>query len=364
MIKYPSIEHFHHIVDKVKQRAQCVGRDDNDELVYDETTSLPILKFRGTVKLHGTNSSVVYRPDGTIQAQFRNREISVDNDNVGFAKFVHEEVGAKEWEKLFERFHFQYNVSQVDSITLYGEWCGRGINKGAAICGLKNRIFVLFGATSGEGDDIYWLDLRTWVIDGDLMGRHQCRIYNIFEFPHHYIDIDFNSPDVAQQKMEELTADIEKECPVAKHFGVSGLGEGMVWTCLSAGYDSPNFTFKVKGEEHRIAMAHPKETHVQSLMSKEKLELVQEFVEQAANENRLQQGIEYLKEMNKEISMKSTSDFIKWVLNDVIKEEYDVMEALRITQKELSKVMPQKTVPWFKGYLNKQSGLRAAAAAA
>ena len=50
--------------------------------------------------------------------------------------------------------------------------------------------------------------------------------------------------------MIEITEAVENECPVGKHFGVSGVGEGVVWTCVSEGWNDSGTWFKVKGEAH------------------------------------------------------------------------------------------------------------------
>ena len=49
--------------------------------------------FYGTVKLHGTNASVVVDHEGNFYCQSRNRVITPENDNYGFAEWLHEEPG-------------------------------------------------------------------------------------------------------------------------------------------------------------------------------------------------------------------------------------------------------------------------------
>lgn len=62
-------------------------------------------------KLDGTNASVWQDEEGNIKAGSRNRELTCDNDNAGFCKWVGDNKG------LFERF-FDLNPDY----TLYGEW--------------------------------------------------------------------------------------------------------------------------------------------------------------------------------------------------------------------------------------------------
>lgn len=83
-----------------------------------------------TEKLDGTNAAVWVGEDGEIRCQSRNREITVDADNHGFAAWCHDNrdglVGA-----LKPGYHF-------------GEWWGQGINRGY---GLKERRFSLFNVS-------------------------------------------------------------------------------------------------------------------------------------------------------------------------------------------------------------------------
>jgi hypothetical protein len=69
-------------------------------------------------------------------------------------------------------------------------------------------------------------------------------------FPIHEVDIDFNYPTLSQNDIIEATLAVEKECPVGKYFGVSDIGEGIVYSCITEGYQSSDFMFKSKGELH------------------------------------------------------------------------------------------------------------------
>jgi len=71
-IKYPSIDQYRNLIKSVEKYYEGVS---------------PKLLMSGTVKVHGTNSSVVIRPDGSQYAQSRNNVITIENDNCGFAKW-------------------------------------------------------------------------------------------------------------------------------------------------------------------------------------------------------------------------------------------------------------------------------------
>lgn len=79
-----------------------------------------------TEKIDGTNASVHVAEDGTVRAASRTRWITPDDDNFGFARWVHEH--ADELRELGPGAHF-------------GEWWGAGIQCGY---GLKEKRFSLF----------------------------------------------------------------------------------------------------------------------------------------------------------------------------------------------------------------------------
>jgi len=89
-----------------------------------------------TEKIDGTNAQVAVDHDGTVRAGSRNRWISPENDNFGFARWV------KENEALLRE---TLGVGRH-----YGEWFGAGIQRGY---GLKEKRFALFNVSR-------WADVK------------------------------------------------------------------------------------------------------------------------------------------------------------------------------------------------------------
>ena len=79
-----------------------------------------------TEKIDGTNAQIYIGEDGTFLAGSRNRWLTPDNDNFGFAKWAYE--NKEELLKLGPGRHF-------------GEWWGQGIQRGY---GLTEKRFSLF----------------------------------------------------------------------------------------------------------------------------------------------------------------------------------------------------------------------------
>lgn len=314
MKKFPSIEQFRNVIKEVRLHHDYKGKDENDNPIYKHTDPYPILTFAGTVKLHGTNAAIVKYKDGHIEFQSRSSVITPENDNYGFAtamSFLNLEV-------LFEGIEFE------EYCAIYGEWCGTGIQKGVGISECP-KMFVIFACRV----DDEWSSYKNPSLTKP--------IFNIRDFQTYTIDINFNEPEQVQNKLIELTEEVEAECPVAKAFGISGIGEGIVWTS-----DDFKYRFKVKGEKHSV-------TKVKKLAAVdiELLNSMNDFVDSVVTENRLKQGLEYLREQGLEVSQKSTGAYLRWVVGDVLKEEMDTIEGNGFDVKKLNPLISKKARQWF-----------------
>lgn len=87
-------------------------------------------------KIDGTNAQVVITHDDQVLAGARNRWLTTDEDNYGFAAWV--EKNTEELRLLGPGRH-------------YGEWYGLGIGRGY---GLKERRFSLFNVSRWSDDTI------------------------------------------------------------------------------------------------------------------------------------------------------------------------------------------------------------------
>ena len=81
------------------------------------------------------------------------------------------------------------------------------------------------------------------------------------------------------------------------------------------------------------------------------MESINQFVDSVVTENRLEQGITYFKENNIEIDSKNTGEFLRWVINDVLKEEKDTMETNELDEKKVKSAIVFKARIWFLNYL-------------
>lgn len=322
MKKFPSINQFRNVIREVKSRHDYIGKDDQGEAMYAHTTNYPVLKFRGTVKLHGTNAAIVKYSDSRVEFQSRENVLSLEKDNANFMAEMH---------KLDLSFLFN-DYSFNEYCAVYGEWCGGNIQAGVAINGLP-KMFVIFAV---KVDD-EWVELPSSLHNNNI------KIYNILQFPTYEVDIDFNVPELAQNAIIDMTLAVEECCPVGKFFGKIGVGEGIVFTAVT----DKSLRFKSKGEKHSV-------TKVKTLnpIDTESIESVNDFVESVVTENRLLQGISIFKESNIEIDVKNTVQFLRWVVNDVYKEECDTIVVNNLDTKKVNSAISNKARQWFLNYLN------------
>lgn len=327
-VKFPSIDQFRNVCREVSQH--FAGRP------------LPTITFRGTTKIHGTNAAIMFK-DGKILFQSRNRSLTVDNDNAGFAEYMTQftQGGNRDLTlrslvvQLNERgYHLQ---TAAKAPIFYGEWCGKGIQKGVAVSEVE-KMFVIFAVAlvDKETGEPEWVPFDDW--------KHieipEYRIFNITRFGVWEREVDFANAQEAVNGLVALTEEVERECPVGKHFGVSGIGEGVVWTAV---HEGRSYRFKVKGAKHSV-------TKVKKLAAVDvaKLNSIKEFVEHTVTENRLNQAIQYMEEMNLDHKdIRNIGAFLRWLANDVFKEESDTMEKSGLEKKDISKYIADVGKQWY-----------------
>lgn len=320
--KFPSIVAFSAVVKHIRDNAKFYGH------------SLPTITFSGSVKVHGTNGCVGY--DGVnIWAQSRERILSYESDNAGFATWVLKNTD--EWVQVFKLLGLQSGY-------IYGEWCGPGIHKGVAVNKLTEKKFGIFEVID-ENNKVCKLSDSDAVTINTLISSAVVIDHVV---PPLSIEIDFAVPESAQNKLLDYTLQYEKECPFGKYFGESGVGEGIVWSPVNYDYECPKI--KVKGEAHSVTkVTTVKELSAAEIASKENAVA---FVEYACTEVRMMQGISKLEEMGLSVEMKNMGAYLKWLGNDILTECVDVLVKSSIERKDVMPKVADKGRAYFINYLN------------
>ncbi len=337
-IRYKSIEQFKNVIRHVKEVENYRGKDENGNTIYIDSV-LPTLKFQGTVKIHGTNAGIRY--DGTtLTAQSRERDLSITSDNCGFYVFMQQNA------ELFENLlkSFRDSSFNSDTVVLYGEWCGGNIQKGVAVSKLDKK-FVIFGIRLINGADEIFIEsldlihqITQYTTLDDLNKRN---VYVITQFQTWELDIDFNSPHDVQNTLTDITNAVENECPVGKYFGVSGVGEGVVWSHNSEKYGL--LQMKVKGEKHSNS-----KVKVLAPIDEEAFAKAEDFAENYTTQSRLEQGLHVMKtEMQLNTMPENVGTFIKWVVQDVMKEEQGGIIDNNIDPKKVAKKVSDIARKWY-----------------
>lgn len=128
------------------------------------------------------------------------------------------------------------------------------------------------------------------------------------------------------------------------------VGEGLVWS-PSTGRDS-KLVFKVKGDKHQSS-----KTKTLAPVDIERVNNIMELVSNFVTESRLNQGLEHLKSENLEINRKNLGVFLKWIVNDIIKEELDTIVGNGFEPKELNSQISKQAREWFFDMEMKNVGL-------
>jgi hypothetical protein len=349
MTKFTDIGQFRNVVKSIISKAQFVGMDDDGEPIFDYTLGKPTVNFSGTVKLHGSNLGVCFTHADGLWVQSRTNIITPEKDNAGSAFFVMNIQ--EEWQKLIDEVIRRENLDlKEDIISIFAEWCGGNIQKGVAISGL-DKMAVIFAVKVTPVDD----EIPSYYLNSDGLQNNKVGIYNVDQFERFSIDIDFERPDIAQNKMVKLVEKVENECPAGKFFGRTSedvqTGEGIVWT---ADYKGNRFVFKTKGEKHSSS-----KVKTVAEVDTAKLDGIHQFVEYAVTENRLNQAIEQVFTSNDiEVDIKKTGDFLRWVIGDITKEESDTMADNGLEPKDVNKYISTKAKIWYFKYINSELGLK------
>jgi hypothetical protein len=213
-----------------------------------------------------------------------------------------------------------------------------------AISQISQKSFFIFGARliKDDSDEECWLPTELWSKDNT---NFDSPVYYIQWYPCYELEVDFDDVSIVD-RIAELTDAIDKECPVGRAFGISDHGEGIVWKPK----DNPNsrYWFKSKGASHSKSVSKP----VISL-DIEQFNNINEFLDRVLDNGRLEQGITKLKEQHKEVSQKSTGEYLKWLTGDVVKEYSIEMKDSGLDEKEVLKQVQIRGRKWFFDTLNK-----------
>lgn len=307
MKKWPKIYSFHNVYKSVRK-----------------TDHWPRVTYKAKIKLHGTNAGI-YISNHVAFAQSRNQMLSTDNDNNGFAKWV-EEV-----QDYFNHIFTPY--------TIYGEWCGKGINKGTAIHEVDEKQYAVFAAYDHTLD-------RYLYEPNDLSELLDILPDNCFIIPFEpeVYEVNFTDASKILPLINEKVEKISVEDPLVKdRFEVSGIGEGLVFfPTLINSYSKylgwSDLLFKAKNPKFMENATKKKTPPVQ--LEPEVLNSINSFVAAFVTGNRVDQALE--EAVSDEPDISHMGDYLKWIHKDILAESEAEREAANLDWGILAKYVTKE----------------------
>lgn len=299
---------------------------------------IPKVTFRGKVKLDGTNAGVRIDPGGQVTAQSRSTDLTVQSDNCGFAAWV------KENEEYFRGLHIPGQI-----VVVFGEWCGKGIQKGCAIQKVEGKHLVVFAIHQGIGETSR-LQVEPDRLAKILLSKEGAPV-KVLPWATEEFTIDFADEADLQQKaaaINQQVLDFEPCDPWVKEtFGIEGVCEGLVYYPVTEAVKLGQMEdrgaicrpmFKAKGEKHRVKVA---KTAVQ--VDADVLSSIEEFVTAFVSEPRCEQGVTN----SGPVEMKNLGSFLKWFCMDVEKESKVELEASGLEWKQVAGAVQKAAREWY-----------------
>ena len=229
-------------------------------------------------------------------------------------------------------------------------------------------MFVIFGIQV----DGVWVNMKDFM---DVCAPDHF-IYNIMRFKTYRVTISADNVDAARSYMEQVTQEVDSECPFAKELGFVGVGEGIVWTSE----EDPNDTalwFKTKGTSH----TRPPNAHLVSkddparkvTLTEARIAGVRDLLDQRLNDARFRQGLESLHQLQPvtnehpnphrflhDVSSgplllgqngtfgEAMKAFAEWVVDDLCKESKEEIVKNSLNADVVGKCARGKAIAWFK----------------
>lgn len=337
--KWTSINSFHEVVKATHYSKYSTFLAERDNKLF----------YRAKIKLHGTNASVTITSDGRVIAGKRSSFLpqgGIGDDNAQFAA----------WVKKNEE-DFLSLVDDQRNITIWGEWCGPGVQDGVACSKTDRKLFYVFAVDFFNEEEKGGISDRARFIDPSQIENLLEQLTNddTIILPWYCsASFDFNDAEKLRTTVDNINKEVEAiglSDPFMKEiFEIDGEGEGLIFypilpnTLCYSGEDLEYFsvfTFKAKAESHRV-----NKTKVAVAVNPEALATIKNFSSMFCTEQRFQQA--FKEAVNEKLDIKLTGEFIKWVNLDIMKESETERASLDIEWKKLSGGVSRLAAEWYK----------------
>ena len=301
----------------------------------------PTVLYRAKVKLDGCCSGVQLPPSDydmpKVIYESRERIITPDNDVIGFSRW------AENHKDYFLSLRDKADsLGITEHITIFGEFCGKKLQKGTAISQIDKKIFAVFAIQIGLFDP--WLETDPEKISEFL--QPEDGIY-VIPWEGDSIVLDFSNTDRLKESAEIINImvlRVESRDPwVHKTFNVDGIGEGVVLYPITNGtlvtkHEFSDLVFKAKGEKHKVVR-----TKQPAQIDPEVAKSATEFADLFVTENRLNQIAQRVGKPD----LERTGDFLKEFNLDVQKESLAELEAAGLEWKQVAREVSDRARKWW-----------------
>ena len=352
--RFSEIVDIAHTARNVRKTAQYVGKDANGKAIYDNTIKLPIIEYTGTVKMHGTNAGICFNlHTGEVGFISRERVLSVEEDNAGFAAFGYRnpKVTSAIFDKIKEHIASNPKLPQdSDFAIVYGEWVGPKVSRGSALVHLEPTFVAIRTRLFTED-----LSVRYWLDDDSMQAifGHIDLAFDQIDYSQRFerftIAIDFNKPEFSYNLLAEKTISVEEQCPVALALGIDpqvcSTGEGIVWVPKDKKWlQVSDAWFKTKGEKHS-------KTRVKKVITvdMDKLEKFELLCEEVCPPWRIEQMATAVFDLNNDglVEKSGTTKLVRAVMDDIKKEQLEVIEAAGAELKDIGRAVYKRCLAYI-----------------
>jgi hypothetical protein len=275
--------------------------------------------FHGTVKIHGFHGDIIRDQNNSYRIQSKYNLLQSNDGNYNFYDFVVKNTC--HFDILCNNIKEIYNITKEVTIMISGEWCGNGIKDYVAICQL-NPMFIIFDIII---NNTYYCDMKKL----HFIHNNEHNIYNIHQFTTYTVYIaNIHQITKDEKKIIQLYVnDVNKRCPVAAFFNISGPGEGIV-------FRSNHMIFKLKGKYFR-----------KCYQSQNKYS-TSEYTTNQLSMERLHNGIDYMNSMCLPITISNFHIYINYIVYDITQEEKNASDNILI-----KKTIYDNVMQFYKDYI-------------
>ncbi|EDU42842.1 DNA ligase mRNA capping enzyme catalytic [Pyrenophora tritici-repentis] len=345
---YPKITtHISEIIEGL----QALDRDPKHPEAPTLLAPIPII---GTAKLHGTHADILVHPNNTLTFQSRNlTSLTPSKDNAGFAAAMSSKTATllhlrdlylTRWSEL----NPTATLHQHHPVVIAGEWIGEKIQKDVAISQLSRRFVIVSVKVNG-----------VWQNDQEYAGisLEADGIYNVSRAGLYHATLCPQDMARTITQVEELAEQVAARCPFAATFGLTGLGEGIVWKMACAKYNGDaSLWFKTKG-----GVFKPKLFRAQQQSRMDDGVVVKRKAARAAAETwcsvqRLEQGWDVMREKGVRRDGSGAGVYVEWVKRDILVEEKRGIRDEGVDEEMLVVEIGKIARAWYKKRVRVEAG--------